>query len=105
MEIIGPLLKLARGFAYILVINDRFSQYTRMAPLRSTSAGAIADVYLENLVYAYEIPLCCHTDSGPQFAAKLFSSIARMVEMKQLFTTAYHPETNDQAERFNKTIA
>lgn len=58
-----------------------------------------------NLVHAYGKRLYLLTDNQIQFAVKLFAAIAGMLGMRQLFTTAYHPQTNSQAKRFNKTIA
>ena len=45
------------------------------------------------------------TDNGPQFAAKFFEAVCIINGIKHVFTTAYHPQTNGQVERFNKTLA
>jgi Chromo (CHRromatin Organisation MOdifier) domain len=44
------------------------------------------------------------TYSGTQFNAKVFLSVFRELGIANIFTTAYHPQTNGQVERFNKTI-
>jgi transposase InsO family protein len=44
------------------------------------------------------------TDNGTQFVSKLFQTVCRLSGVKQGFTTAYHPQTNGQCERFNRTI-
>ena len=45
------------------------------------------------------------TDYGPQFVTKFFEAFCSMLGLKHYLTTAYHPQTNGQTERFNKTIA
>jgi transposase InsO family protein len=44
------------------------------------------------------------TDNGTQFNAKVFLSVCRELGIAKIFTTAYHPQTNGQVERFNRTI-
>ncbi|KZS10210.1 Uncharacterized protein APZ42_025363 [Daphnia magna] len=44
------------------------------------------------------------TDRGSNFTSELFSSLCKTLQIKQLRTTAYHPQTNGLTERFNKTV-
>jgi transposase InsO family protein len=44
------------------------------------------------------------TDNGPQFTAKFFLDICVEFAIKKIFTTAYHPQTNVQVARYNRTI-
>ena len=43
-------------------------------------------------------------DNGRQFTAKFFQDICAILGIRKQFTTAYHPQTNGQVERFNRTI-
>ena len=104
MDLLGPLPKTKSGHVYVLVITDRFSKLTRAIPLGSTTASSVAKAFLEHWVYVYGVPNYLLTDNGPQFAAKFFDTVCGMLGVKHFFTTAYHPQTNGQAERFNKTI-
>jgi hypothetical protein len=42
--------------------------------------------------------------NGTLFNAKVFLSVCRELGIAKIFTTAYHPQTNGQVERFNRTI-
>jgi transposase InsO family protein len=44
------------------------------------------------------------TDNGAQFNAKFFIAVCRELGIEKLFSTAYHPRTNGQVERYNRTI-
>ncbi|MBR7801843.1 transposase, partial [Undibacterium sp. FT137W] len=44
------------------------------------------------------------TDNGPQFASLFFQGVCDLMGIKNLFTTTYHPQTNGQVERFNRTL-
>ena len=45
------------------------------------------------------------TDNGPQFAAKFFYAVCALLGVRNYPTTAYHPLTNGQTERLNRTLA
>ena len=43
------------------------------------------------------------SDSRPQLAAKLFQEAGRLMGVPNVFTSTYHPQTNEQVERMNRT--
>ena len=104
MDLLGPFPKSKKGYLYILVITDRFSKMTRAIPMRSTTAASVAQAFLDNWVYPYGVPSYLVTDNGPQFASKFFEAVCTMLGVQHYLTTAYHPQTNGQSERFNRTI-
>ena len=104
MDILGPLPKTEHGHRFLLVICDRFSKLTRTVPLRSISALVVAKAFCEHWVFVYGPPRYLLTDNGTQFTAKFFLAVCRDLGIAKVFTTAYHPQTNGQVERFNRTI-
>jgi hypothetical protein len=52
----------------------------------------------------YGPPRYLLTDNGTQFNAKFFLSVFQELGIAKIFTTAYHPQTNGQVERFNRKI-
>ena len=44
------------------------------------------------------------SDNGPQFVARLFQNVCRLLGMKTVPTTAFHPQTNGQVERYNRSL-
>jgi transposase InsO family protein len=104
IDILGPLPKTEHGNRFLLVMTNRFSKLTKTVPLHTTTAFFCARAFCEHWVYAYGVPLDVLTDNGPQFAAKFFQACIRELGVTKVFTTAYHPNTNGQVERFNRTI-
>ena len=104
MDLVGPFVKTKKGFSSILVITDRFSKIARAIPMSSTTAGAVANAFMEHWICPYGIPTYILTDNGPQFVAKIFDHLVTMLGVSHLRTTAYHPQTNGQAERYNRTL-
>ena len=86
------------------MITDRFSKLVRTVPLKRITTIQIARVFTHHWVFVYGPPLTLLSDNGPQFAAKLFIDICRIIGAKNVFTTAYQPQCNGQVEHFNRTI-
>ena len=105
MDLLGPLPKTTHGNRHVLVMTDRFTKLTRSIPLRTTTASVVASAFLDHWVYPYGAPRYVLTDNGPQFAAKFFDAVAcALLGVRHYLTTAYHPQTNGQTERFNRTL-
>ena len=104
MDILGPLPVTEEGNQYLLVICDRFTKLTRAIPLAEITAMSVVSAFLDHWVAAYGIPDSTLSDNGPQFASVLFQGVLDMLGVKANYATPYHPQTNGQVERFNKTI-
>ena len=104
MDLLGPFKKTDHGSTYVLVITDRFSKLVRAIPMKSTTAPQVADAFIEHWVIPYGMPRHMLTDNGPQFIAKFFEAVCLLLKTKHVTTTAYHPQTNGQAERYNQTL-
>ena len=52
----------------------------------------------------YGPPSYLLSDNGAQFTAKFFQHVCNILGIRNLYTTTYHPQTNGQVERFNRTI-
>ena len=104
IDILGPLPKTGSGFQYILVITDRFSKMTKVFPLRGISAYQVAKAFCSEWVYHYGQPAYLLSDRGTQFTSQFFKNVCKILGVKQAFTSAYHPQTNGQTERFNRTL-
>ena len=64
----------------------------------------MANAFLDNWVYEYGAPRYVLTDNGPQFAVKFFDAVCTLLGVGHNLTTAYHPQTNGETERFNRTL-
>ena len=104
MDILGDLTRTSRHNRFVLVITDRFSKLKVAIPLRTITAAVVADAFLSHWVFKYGAPKYLLTDNGKQFAAKFFDSVCGLLGVRHYFTAFYHPQTNGQTERFNKTI-
>ena len=60
--------------------------------------------FCESSVSKYGVPKTLLSDNGPQFSSRLFQCVCDILGVTNLFTSAYHPQTNGQTERYNRTI-
>ncbi len=103
MDLVGPLPKSARGHEHILVIVDYATRYPEAIPLRKATSKAIAqELFL--LCSRVGIPREILTDQGTPFMSRTMADLCRLLQIKQLRTTVYHPQTDGLVERFNKTL-
>ncbi|KAL1263646.1 hypothetical protein QQF64_006385 [Cirrhinus molitorella] len=103
MDLVGPLPKSARGHEHILVIVDYATRYPDAIPLRKATAKNIAqELFL--LSSRVGIPAEILTNQGTPFMSRLMAEICRLLRVKQLRTSIYHPQTDRLVERFNQTL-
>ena len=105
IDVLGPLPKTKAGRRFLLVITDRFTKLTQVVALRTTTAYMVATAFCNAWVFKYGVPRSLLSDNGPQFNANVFQSVCRVLGITNLYKSAYHPQTNGQVERYNRTIA
>jgi Integrase zinc binding domain/Integrase core domain len=104
MDILRPLPRTKHGNRFLLVISDRYSKVTKTVPLRTVTALSVSRAFCDHWAYVYGPPVSLLTDDGPQSTAKVLQAVCSELGIRKIFTTAYHPHTNGQVERYNQTI-
>jgi hypothetical protein len=104
MDILGPLPRTKHGYRFLLGISYRYSKVTKTLPLRTVTAFSVARAFCDHWAYVYGPPVSLISDNGPQFNAKFFQAVCGELGIQKVFTTAYHPQTNWQVERYIRTI-
>ena len=104
VDIVGPLEpRTSRGNKYILTMVDFATRYPEAVPLKNIEAITIADA-LVDIFSRIGVPQEILSDRGSQFTSGLFREVTKLLSMRQLFTTPYHPAGNGLVERFNGTL-
>jgi transposase InsO family protein len=90
----------------ILVMVDRGN--TKEAILiptaKTLTQKEAGQLLLDNLYKQFGLPDKMLSDQGPQFAAKDFCELLKLLGIKSNLTTAYHPQTDGATERVNQEI-
>jgi len=104
IDLLGPLTETKSGNVFLLIIEDRFSQLIRGVPLAGITATDVSSALCRDWMSVHGPPDTVLKDNGPQFASLFFQGVCNLMGIRNLYTSAYHPQTNGQVERFDKTL-
>ena len=104
VDIMGPWTETANGNKYVLVISDYFTKWTEAFALSSHTAPVVAEKIVEEFMFRYGIARQLHSDQGSEFDSDLVREVSKLLRCRKTRTTAYHPQSDGQVERCNRTI-
>ena len=107
LDFIGPLpICKLRDFQYrfILQVVDRLTKRVWIVPLERTTAKETAEAFLNNVVRFAGLPDSLISDQGRTFIDKTWKEICKCLQITHNLSTSYHPQTDGQTERANKTL-
>jgi RNase H-like domain found in reverse transcriptase/Reverse transcriptase (RNA-dependent DNA polymerase)/Integrase zinc binding domain/Chromo (CHRromatin Organisation MOdifier) domain/Retrotransposon gag protein/Integrase core domain len=104
MDFVGPL-PVSEGFDMLLVITDRLTNYVKIEPvLETATAKDIASVVYKSWCRQFGLPRRIVSDRDKLFKSHFWRELLRLMGIKVLMSTAFHPETDGSSERSNKTV-
>ena len=103
VDLVGPLPQ-SEGHSYIFTMVDRWSRWPEAVPLNDISAASCANALIRGWIARFGIPTNLTSDRGAQFTSSLWSELNKMLTVKHINTTAYHPQANGLVERFHRTL-
>jgi len=75
-----------------------------MIALPSKDAETVAEAILKEYLTLFGPPKALLTDRGTEFTNRLLTDVCRILKIRTMFTTAYHPQANGMVERANRVI-
>ena len=99
-------LPLSNTFDSILVVVDQgLSKGVILCPCTKTiTSDGVAQLLFDNLFKRFGLPNKIISDRGPQFAARAFKELLKLLGITSSLTTAYHPQSDGATERVNQEI-
>ncbi|WVZ49811.1 hypothetical protein U9M48_001137 [Paspalum notatum var. saurae] len=105
MDFIIGLPRTPKGNDSIWVIVDRLTKSAHFIPVNTRfDTAKLAEIYVQNILRLHGAPLSIVSDRGPQFTAKFWKSLHKVMDTKLDYSTAYHPQTDGQTERVNQLL-
>ena len=104
VDLVGPIdPPTDRKNRYILTIVDYETRYPEAVPLAGIETERVAEA-LVDLFSRVGVAREMLSDMGSQFTSELMGEVSRLLSMRQLTTTPYHPMCNGLVEKFNGTL-
>jgi len=104
LDIVGPLNRTADGHKYVLTFQDELSKFTLAIPIIQQDAMTVARAFVEEIVLKFGIPQSILTDQGSNFMSEIFGNMCKILKIKKIKCTAYHPQTNSALERTHRVL-
>lgn len=98
-------LQLSSRFESLLVIVKHFLKGAHFIPCKENmDSSALASLFISHFFWYHGLPNKIVTDHGPTFVSAFWSTVQKALRICSAPSTAYHPQTNGQTERTNRTL-
>ena len=102
-DLVGPLLSNTEN-KYILVLSDAFTKLLELIPIKDKSSETVVEAILNHWILRHSAMNMLVTDNGKEFKNNDMAEICRKFDITHQTTSPYHPQSNAQCERQNRTI-
>ena len=104
MDFIGPLPK-SNGYDAIAVVVDKLTKMIHvMATTTTVTAKEFALLFFDNVVRLHGTPEAVITDRDTRFTSLFWKELMKLMNIEQRMGSSYHPESDGQTERSNRTL-
>ena len=87
-----------------MTVTDRLSKMKHYIPAKSTTAKAVARMFLRYVWSLHGVPEHIISDRGPQFVSEFWSELCSQLLTERRLSSAFHPETDGQSENTNQAM-
>ena len=105
LGIVGPLPWTQGSNKYISMFQDDLSKYVVAVPIGQQDAETVARAFVANVVLKYGTPRILQTDQGADFISEVFRNTCKILKIKKIQYTAFHPESEGSIERSHRVLS
>ena len=92
------------GYLYILLSVDYVSKWVEAIPTRTNDHKVVLKFIKKHIFSLFGVPRAIISDGGLHFCNRSFENLLKKYGVTHKVSTAYHPQTNGQAELANREI-
>jgi hypothetical protein len=105
MDFMGPFPK-SKGKDYLLVVICRLTSMVHLIPTVTTAtAQDVAWLFVKEIVRLHGIPNSIVSDRDRKFVSIFWKELHRLLGVKLLMSTAFHPQTDGASERAVQNVS
>ena len=102
-DCVGPLPKTCGGNQYLLTMMCTSTRFPEAVPLRNIKTPKTVKALIKFFTL-FGLPQYVQSDQGSNFMSRLFQEVMFQLGVKQLKSSAYHPQSQGALERFHHTL-
>ena len=103
IDLLGPLPNNA-GNKYVLIMVDAYTKFLQLAALQSKEMREVSQAFYTNWISTFGPCSNVISDLGREFHNSLWNTMTNNLGITHRFTSAYHPQSNGNAERQVRTV-
>ena len=104
IDLIGPLSPVSnRANRWVLTVVDYATRYPEAIALSRIDTETIAEAFL-GIFSRVGFPKEVLSDNGTQFVSQVMLEVSRLISVKQIFSSPYHPMANGLCDKSNGTL-
>jgi len=104
VDILSGLPSANDGSKYNLILTDYFTKWSEAYTLRDVEAHTCTSAMYNGFFALFGMPRQLHSDQGKNFESKLIYELCLLAGIEKSKTTPFHPRSDGQAERLNRTL-
>ncbi|ESK82005.1 retrotransposon nucleocapsid protein [Moniliophthora roreri MCA 2997] len=105
MDLITDLPEVDRSNSILVVVDHAATKGVIFIPCKKKlDAAETAKLLFQHVYKRFGLPDKIISDRDPRFAAEVFTEMGRILGIKQMLSTAYHPQTDGETERVNQEV-
>uniref|UniRef100_A0A0W0FX52 Putative reverse transcriptase-rnase h-integrase n=1 Tax=Moniliophthora roreri TaxID=221103 RepID=A0A0W0FX52_MONRR len=105
MDLITDLLKTDNCDSILVVVDHAATKRVVFIPChKKINAAKTAELIFQHIYKCFGLPDKIISDRDPQFAGEVFKEMGKLLEIKQLLSTTYHPQMDGETERVNQEV-
>jgi RNase H-like domain found in reverse transcriptase/Reverse transcriptase (RNA-dependent DNA polymerase)/Integrase zinc binding domain/Chromo (CHRromatin Organisation MOdifier) domain/Retroviral aspartyl protease/Integrase core domain len=105
LDFVTGLPKTSRQYDAILVFVDKLTKMVHLAPTtQECTTEEAARLFFKHVFSLHGQPEVIISDRDARFTSEFWRKLAKQLQTRLLFSTAYHPETDGQTERTNRVV-
>jgi hypothetical protein len=105
LDVVGPLNPTENNNKFILTFIDDLTKFFIAIPIPNQEANTIAKNFTTEIICKFGMPQTVLTDQGTNFESAIFRKTCKLLKIKKIHGTSFHPQTNGSLERTHRTLA
>lgn len=103
-DTVGPLPRTINNNRYCVTIQCDLTKYIVVIPIQNKEANTIAKALVENFILIYGHFMELRSDQGTEYKNDILEQVCKLLQIKQTFSTPYHPESIGALERNHRCL-